>query len=409
MMRSFPSFLIGFLLSTLPVRAQTPYEIAVYYFPSYHPDAAYDQWHGRGWTEWDLVKAARPRLPGHQQPKVPQLGYYDESDPKWAAKEIDLAADHGIDCFIYDWYWYDKVKGRKFLHGGLENGFLKAPNRNRLKFALMWANHDWANIHPTPYTNHQELLTDGEVSAETFDTLTTYIVETYFKQPNYWKIDNKPFFSIFLTSELVKGLGSIEKTAQALARFDQKTRQAGFAGLHLNLIDQGFMGDFTNFRSEQGTAMNPKTVLTATRASSVGTYNFLYPYRLTAKNFPVANYQNAIHDNEAYWNRSLTTYPVPYMPNVTMGWDVTPRLVQTEKFDQFKGYPWTGIFNGDNTPAAFKNALLRAKAFVDKTNPAHKIITINAWNEWTEGSYLLPDTRTGTAYLEAIRTVFGGK
>jgi hypothetical protein len=35
------------------------------------------------------------------------------------------------------------------------------------------------------------------------------------------------------------------------------------------------------------------------------------------------------------------------------------------------------------------------------------MITINAWNEWTEGSYLLPDTEHGNAYLEAIRGVFG--
>ncbi len=42
-------------------------------------------------------------------------------------------------------------------------------------------------------------------------------------------------------------------------------------------------------------------------------------------------------------------------------------------------------------------------------NPPHKIITINAWNGWTEGSYLLPDTKTGNAYLKAIKKVFGEK
>ena len=36
------------------------------------------------------------------------------------------------------------------------------------------------------------------------------------------------------------------------------------------------------------------------------------------------------------------------------------------------------------------------------------IITVNAWNEWTEGSYLLPDTTHGLAYLTAIRETLGG-
>ena len=75
------------------VKKEKEYEVAVYYFPNYHPDSINARWHGKGWSEWDVVKAAKPRFKGHEQPKVPSWGYFNEADPKWAAKEIDLAAN----------------------------------------------------------------------------------------------------------------------------------------------------------------------------------------------------------------------------------------------------------------------------------------------------------------------------
>ena len=83
------------------------YTIAAYYFPNYHPDARNAKQHGEGWTEWELVKNARPRFEGHRQPNVPLWGYTDESNPEEMARKIAAAADHGIDAFIFDWYWFD--------------------------------------------------------------------------------------------------------------------------------------------------------------------------------------------------------------------------------------------------------------------------------------------------------------
>jgi hypothetical protein len=88
-----------------------------------------------------------------------------------------------------------------------------------------------------------------------------------------------------------------------------------------------------------------------------------------------------------------------------MGWDSSPRTVQSDVFIN-AGYPFTPTLSG-NTPDAFREALARAKAFLDARTSVPKILTINAWNEWTEGSYLEPDTVHGRGYLEAIRDVFG--
>ena len=87
---------------------EKPFEVASYYFGNYHPgDPRNTKNKGTSWSEWELVKAARPRFPGHHQPNVPLWGYEDESDPKVMAQKIDAAADHGIDAFIFDWYYYE--------------------------------------------------------------------------------------------------------------------------------------------------------------------------------------------------------------------------------------------------------------------------------------------------------------
>jgi hypothetical protein len=79
--------------------------VAAYYFPNYHSgDPRNDLNMEKNWSEWELVKAAQPRFPNHQQPKVPEWGYLDEKDPKVMAKKIEAAVSHGIDCFIFDCY-----------------------------------------------------------------------------------------------------------------------------------------------------------------------------------------------------------------------------------------------------------------------------------------------------------------
>ena len=40
------------------------------------------------------------------------------------------------------------------------------------------------------------------------------------------------------------------------------------------------------------------------------------------------------------------------------------------------------------------------------TNTTPPVVTLYAWNEWTEGGYLEPDTTHGMGYLEAIKRVF---
>ena len=53
----------------------------------------------------------------------------------------------------------------------------------------------------------------------------------------------------------------------------------------------------------------------------------------------------------------------------------------------------------------FAGTPIRSVCFVATGYPF--MITINCWNEWTEGSSLEPDTVHGMGYLDAVRVVFG--
>jgi hypothetical protein len=377
--------------------------IACYYFPNYHVDPRNEAAHGPGWSEWELVKRAEPRFPGHRQPRVPAWGYLDESDPAVMVTKIDAAADHGVDVFIYDWYWYDDGP---FLERGLDRGFLHAPNNDRMRFALMWANHDWVDIHPAKLSGvgpHARLLYPGAVTRETFDTVADVLVSRYFPHPAHWLIDGCPYFSIYDLAKLIEGLGGPEPTRAALASLRARTKAAGFPDLHLNAV----VWSVRILPGETGIS-DPDQLLRELGFDSITSYVWIHHVALRGPDaFPEFSYEAACDRYMAYWGQVGADFSLPYFPNVTMGWDASPRTVQSDAYLD-AGYPFMPMLAG-NTPERFRQALVLARERLDR-RPAGipRVLTLNAWNEWTEGSYLEPDTATGLAYLEAIRAVFGG-
>jgi hypothetical protein len=370
--------------------------VASYYFPNYHPgDPRNVQEKGAAWTEWELMKAAKPRFPGHQQPKVPLWGYEDESDPKVMAKKIAAAADHGVDAFIFDWYHYDDGP---FLNRCLDEGYLKAPNRERVKFSLMWANHDWITIFPYHKGAEQKVLYPGIVSPEGFERIGRHVIQDYFLQPSYWRIDGKPYFSFYDLTKLMAGFGSLEATREALDKFRAQAREAGLPGIHLNAVVWG-----RAILPGEGQVADARQLVEDLGFDSVTSYVWVHHVPLNEQQ---TDY-NLVRDQYLnYWDQAEAMFDVPYYPNVSMGWDPSPRCFQEDEFGNF-GYPFTNTMGG-NTPERFREALkITRDRLLTRDNPGTRIFNINCWNEWTEGSYLEPDTISGMAYLEAVAEVFG--
>lgn len=49
-----------------------------------------------------------PFFEGHYQPRQPLWGYSMDNDPKMVEKWIDVATEHDVNEFAYDWYWYEE-------------------------------------------------------------------------------------------------------------------------------------------------------------------------------------------------------------------------------------------------------------------------------------------------------------
>ena len=45
--------------------------VAAYAFPNYHASALHNKIYSQGWTEYNLIRSARPWCEGHQQPRTP--------------------------------------------------------------------------------------------------------------------------------------------------------------------------------------------------------------------------------------------------------------------------------------------------------------------------------------------------
>ena len=390
----------GAFLAALSCFASDKIEVVCVYYPHWHVYPKGNEWFHPGWTEWEYVKTAKPRFEGHRQPIVPLVGYLDGKNPADVAKEIDLAADAGIDAFLYDYYYYN---GQFTQEEAIEEGFLKAPNRARMKFALMWCYHD-RNMRWRPKKFREEsplqLMTLARTSEE-FLGLIDLSIARYFNKPEYYRRDGKLFFSIYNAPVFVQAVGTNE-VRMALAEARRRVSSAGLGEIEFN-------------------GQNAWSLAEAATLKDVG-FDSLTHYNAN----PIPRLHERMYDEgQLVFDYSETTAELkkryeqfaaadlPYYPSVSTGWDSTPRCDLGEPFPwrvRAKGerlqYPYTMVLT-NCTAALFERNLRQAKTFADKTlKDGTGIVYVNAWNEYTEGCYLLPDNWNGDTRLEALRKVF---
>ena len=368
------------------VLSKQKYDVAAYLYPAYvSDDPRLRPFWPMGMGEWETVMTMQKRNPGHYWDRRPLWGPINEADPAVMEMEIEQATRHGINVFIFDWYWFD---GRPFMETTLTNGFLKAQNREKMKFYLMWANHDVVNTWDTRISRLPEnnVIWQGSVDRQEFEKICRRNIELFFSQPEYYKIDGKPVFMIYDVVNFIKGLGGIKEAADAVKWFKQEVKKAGFPGLDLQFTMWKPNLNYSGF--DAGKTDKPgNEFVTRLGFTSTSHYQFCHFTNVNDE------YNNIMERVRKEWDQIDADFTIPYYPHISIGWDNSPRITQS-------------AIVRDNTPENFAKALRDARDYADRHPNQVPLITINSWNEWTETSYLQPDNVYGYGYLEAVKKVF---
>lgn len=344
-------------------------KVIAFYLPQFHPFAENDLWWGKGFTEWTNVGKAKPNYEGHYQPHCPiHLGYYDLRVPQVMEEQARLAKEYGIYGFNYYFYWF---AGKILMDAPLE-AMLQNQNVN-MPFCLTWANENWTRRWDG---QENDVLIAQDHSDEDSLSFIRHLIK-YFKDERYIRIDGKPVLMIYRAS-------IIPNMAATAGLWREEVRKHGISDLYLICAQSFGIRSPDEFGFDASAEFPPHTVQSGDIRGELNVINpdfngYIFSYDQVV--------ENAVGQVEPDYKLFRTAM---------LSWDNTARKQDNSHvfhgFSLLRYKQWLGH--------------LCAKVF---NNPKYaieeKIVFVNAWNEWAEGTHLEPDRKFGYGYLQTTYDV----
>lgn len=353
---------------------KTDVRLIALYLPQYHQFEENNLWHGRGFTEWTNVTAAKSLFDGHYQPKLPiDVGFYDLSHTDVMKRQIELAKNYGVNGFAFYYYWFS---GKKLMEKPIYN-YLNDKSLD-LPFCLHWANESWSKRWDG---GNREVLIEQKFSREDFPDLAADLLP-FFKDSRYIRVNGRPLFIVYRPALFDKEL--FKEFVAYLRQFGREngvgepyiigTKQFNFWD---NPADWG-LDAVMEFELNHIFGLREKPVIKTDSQA----------------NFKVFDWESYISGGKMRRDYAYKTFRT-----VFPRWDNAPR----------KAYSGALVFDG-TSPDVYGKWLDYA---VDVTRrdlqDDERLVFVNAWNEWGEGAMLEPDRRYGYAYLDMTRRVLDGR
>jgi lipopolysaccharide biosynthesis protein len=343
-----------------PGLGQPKPRIIAFYLPQFYPTPGNDRWWGPGFTEWTNVIQARPLFEGHYQPRLPaDLGFCDLRVPEIREAQAELAVRHGLAGFCYWHYWFHgtRLLDRPFAE-------VLATGEPYLPFCLSWANETWSRRWHG--SGAPEEVLQEQTYSEADDLAHVQWLMTAFADPRYIRIDDRPVFLVYRPFDLPDARRTTHTMRTECMRNGLAEPYLIGINAHNPTGDTRPLGfDCTlNFEPQLSAVPGP---------TEPGLK--IYDYAIATRGM----------------RRQSPDYP--FHPCVMVSWDNTPRRGED------------GIVFINSTPEAFGRNLREVAESLREDPPEHRLLFVNAWNEWAEGNHLEPDLRFGLGWLEAVRAV----
>ncbi len=359
-------------------RFEPTFEIAAkvrvvpFYLPQFHPIPENDRWWGTGFTEWINVAAAKPVFPGHYQPKLPtETGFYDLRLRESVALQAGLARAAGVAGWMYYHYWF---AGRSVLDGPIQ---ARLADDIQLPFCLMWANENWTRR----WDGRDSEVLIGQRYEEVDSSKFLADILPILKDPRYLRIEGRPLIAIYRP-------GQIPNLKGVTAAWRELARRESIGELLLISVDVSAKFDGLTLDSAaaglDGTLGFPPH---SSRWVWVDYWDVVVDPNFEGN---ILSYRATVEESVRKLRLGLSDSS---FPGVMVAFDNTARR-------QVDPDIWFGA-----NPYTFHRWLSEAARSVADREPDRRLVFVNAWNEWAEGAALEPNTRFGSTFLLAVRSV----
>ena len=379
--------------------------VIAFYLPQFHPIPENDLWWGKGFTEWTNVAKAKPLYKGHYQPHIPaDLGFYDLRVPEVREEQAKMAREAGVEGFCYWHYWMGKGKMllERPFNEVLESGKPDFP------FCLGWANGDWSNRSWSKGEMFKKntILMKQYYSKEDYRDHFFYVLKA-FKDSRYITVDGKPLFYIH-------DPWNVPDMPYFIQLWQQLAKENGLEGVFF--VGRATSAAFWHY-DENGNRvrdLHPRTDIAQKRYESVlhlgfdavnsrgieraeiivGGYQKTFWGKVFYKVFKAELVRKYRHKDiiENYFVEEDGRDDV--FPTLLPNWDRSPREGVMASIDY------------DCTPEVFGEDIRLALQLIKHKSPEHRILFLQAWNEWAEGNHVEPDLKYGHGYLDIMKKYF---